>query len=262
MRRTPTPRLDRAFTVTVGSFRVIHTRAPELSFRSLFPGDKPIKSLREIKIEFWEKRLKKDAEVRTDFREAEHKLNALLQEAGTGSLPQRYTFEALFKGEDEADYRQRVREMVFEVRDVRQRKQIIAQIQHVFHGVPEEAQEMLRLFDDQFLTELIDKRSRPPRVTNSLLVISAIPLAVICLAISNWFGGIVDVLIVGLGIVLPGTLFVALHRIGELHRYDVIMQEAIRDIEGQITQLRVGWKPHPEFFSRLEATTGEADKVC
>lgn len=212
-----------------------------------------MKSLKEIQDEFRDNRRHQDAEGRTKMHKAREELDALLQRAGIKDSRENILSD---DAETWCEDRQ-LRELVFKLPDVHLRKQIMRQIssyRYELYG----RWEMLSLFDNKFAGELRDKRCEPPDLSRSPLAFLSVPLAVMCLA--YWRSSSVDALVVGFGVVLPAIVFFALHHVGELRRYDVIMQEAIKFVEQQeaVSKGEATRRLHlTPLFSRLEESTGE-----
>jgi hypothetical protein len=217
-----------------------------------------MKSLKAIQDEFRDKRRQEDAEGRAKMHQAREELDALLRRAGFKDGPENMLSDDADKWTDEEYYRRRVREMVFKLPEFDLRKQIMREISSYRYEVYDRW-EKLSLFDNKFAAELKDKRCEPPGLSRSLLAFFAVPLAVMCLA--YWRGSAVDALVAGFGVVLPVIVFLAVHHVGELRRYDVITQEAIKFVEQQeaVSKGEASRRLHlPALFSNREERTGEA----
>jgi hypothetical protein len=78
-----------------------------------------------------------------------------------------------------------------------------------------------------------------------------------------WLGGPINALVAGVALVLPAVLFLTTQHLAELHRHDVIMQEAIRFAEARaaLSRAEATRRLHlPAVFSRREERTGEPDE--
>jgi hypothetical protein len=117
---------------------------------------------------------------------------------------------------------------------------------------------MRGLFEEQFVERLRAERCRRPRVPAMLTI--SIPLGVLWAA--YWSRGALDALVVGVGFLLPAVVLYSVYYLGELHRHDVTMQEAIKFVEhcAALSKREATRRLHlPEIFSRREMRTGEAD---
>ena len=92
--------------------------------------------------------------------------------------------------------------------------------------------EMRRLHDERFGERLRHERCRPPRLSGALPT-AAVPLGIMCAA--YWFGGALDALVAGLGLVLPALVYLGVGHIVYAHLYDVTMLEAIKSWSGTLT---------------------------
>jgi len=218
-----------------------------------------MKSLEEIQTEFRDQRQREDAETIAKVREARSKVDALLQRAGIKDGPADTFADDAAKWKEEGYYRLRVREMVFKVPDGELHSQIMAKID-VYRFEVWERWEMLRLFDERFVERLRHERCCSPRFRDTPL--ATVPLAAMFLA--YWFGDALDALVVGVGVVLPVLMFIAVRHISALHRRDLIMEEAVKFVERQeaVSRAEATRRLHlPELFSRREKRTGEVDEA-
>lgn len=217
-----------------------------------------MKSFEEIRAEFWQKRLREEIEARAKTVEARGALDALLQRAGIKDRPENPLSEGADKWSEDY-YRPRIREMVFELPDVELRRQIIIQIS-IYRFELYDYWQKLNTLENRLAADLREKRCELPLLSSPVAFLG-LPPAVMCLA--YWRGSAIDALVAGFGVVLPAIAFVALHLIRDLHRYDVIMQEAITFAERfeAASKAEASRRLHllVEIFSRHEGSTGEPD---
>jgi hypothetical protein len=146
---------------------------------------------------------------------------------------------------------------VFEAPDRELRREIMAKLGHYRYKLWRQYQ-MRRLFDDGFALRLRAQRCDPPRPLEAPLL--AGPLALV--GVAYWFGGALDALVIGVA-VAPTLVRFAVNHMTNLHRHDVIMQEAIKFVErwaADALREEHHWRDLPEIFSRREERTGEPDK--
>jgi hypothetical protein len=217
-----------------------------------------MKSLQDIQDEFLDQQRQEDGEPLAKVREARAELDALLQRAGIKDGPDDMFGDDADRWRDENYYRRRVREQVFKVPDRELRRQIMAKLSSYRYELWDRW-EMRRLFDDRFADRLRAQRCDPPRLSSVYQIWG--PLAMMGLA--YWFRGALDALVVGVGILIPDLVFLAVYLTTNLHRHDVIMQEAIKFVErnAAVSKEEAHRRLHlPEIFSRREERTGEPDE--
>jgi hypothetical protein len=214
-----------------------------------------MKSLQDIQDEFLDQQ---GQEPLAKVREARAELNALLQRAGIKDGPDDMFGDDADRWRDEDYYRRRVRELVFKVPDRELRRQIMAKLSSYRYELWDRWK-MRRLFDERFADRLRAQRCNPPRPLEAPLL--AGPLALV--GVAYWFGGALDALVIGLAVALPALVLFVVNHISNLHRHDVIVQEAIKFVErnAALSLREAHRRQHlPEIFSRREERTGEPDE--
>jgi fatty acid desaturase len=156
---------------------------------------------------------------------------------------------------DDANYRHRAREAVFEVPDRELRYELTRAVNR-YQYEHYERWESLGLFEEKFANELRRERCRPPQPA---LLLGAITLHVPFLGMWYWLFGALDALVVGMITFPLFFLFPTISFIIELYRHEVTLREAIKlvDMMAAKTQKEAARRLDlPEIFSSREIRTG------
>jgi hypothetical protein len=191
-----------------------------------------MRSFEDIRSLFYDQRSEENSKLSVKVREAQETKDTLLQRVGIKDQPR--SLDDIAKLWDEADYRRRVREMVFEVPDGELRNQIMRALNRDRYE-QYERWEMLSLFDEQFADRLRRERCRPPR---PVLLSGAITLYVALLGIAYWFQGALDALAMGIILFPLNLVFPTISYITELYQHDVTLREAIKLVDRKVPKHR------------------------
>src|SRR5690348_15545403 len=217
-----------------------------------------MKSLQDIRDGFLDQQRQEDAEPLAKVREARAELDALLERTGIKDGPDDIFGDDADQWRDENYYRRRVRELVFTVPERELRRQIMAKLGS-YRSELWDRWQMRRLFDERFADRLRAQRCNAPRLSEAPLL--AGPIAIV--GVAYWFGGALDALVIGFGVVLPALVLFLVHHMTNLYQHDVTMQEAIKFVEqaAAMSKQEAHHRLHlPEIFSRREERTGAPDE--